>query len=549
MVQIIPLGGAAEIGKNMLVVRCGDDIVVLDAGVTFPTDEHPGVDLIIPDYTYLLENAEHIRAIVLTHAHEDHVGALPYLLADIEAPVFGTLLTLGMLRHKLDEHQLQDRVRLVPFAPGDRVDFGALTVEPIQVTHSIPDTVSLALHTPDGVIVHTGDFKIDHTPIDGRLFNASRFAQLGDAGVALLISDTTNAERPGWVRSEKEVAAVFDREFQSAPGRVLVTTFASNLHRIQTVFDVAARHGRRVAVAGRSMARNVEVARELGYLHYRDDCRARVEDIGALHPAEVVILTTGSQGEPLSALSRMACDDHKIQIEPGDTVILSSHPIPGNEDAVWRTVNRLFRRGARVLYDLVCPVHVSGHANQEELKLMYNLTRPDYVVPFHGEPRMMHAYTEMIASMGHARERILWLDNGTILQLDAGHARIAGAIDSAGDVLIDGVSEGGVADFVIRDRRHLANDGTVIVTLAIDKSTGKMLSAPDLISRGFLHPEDSEELFEEASERVTAAIQEMDADEDRDWDNVRSLVRDVVARFLRKQTSRRPVVIPVVLEI
>jgi ribonuclease J len=533
----------------MIAVRYGDDMIVIDAGVQFPTEEHPGVDLIIPDFSFLTLNASQVRGIVLTHAHEDHTGALPYLLKELNVPVWGTPLTIGLVREKLDEHKLLDRVQLHTYVPGEQVAFGSITVEPIQVTHSIPDTVSLALFTPVGTVVHTGDFKIDHTPIDGKQFDASRFAQLGDQGVLLLISDSTNAEKPGWVPSERMVGSIFEEQFREARGRVLVTTFASNLHRVQQVFEVAAQYGRKVAVAGRSMARNIEVARELGYLTYRDSDRIRIEDIDNYHPIEIVILTTGSQGEPLSALTRMSFENHKIRIEPGDTVILSSRPIPGNEAAVWRTVNRLFRLGARVIYDYILPVHVSGHANQDELKLMYMLTRPRFAVPFHGEPRMMFAYTEMLTAMGMPRERILWLSNGDRLALDCESAEILERIEASGDVMVDGLSEGGVSEFVIRDRKHLASDGTVIVTLAIDRQTGEALSGPDLISRGFLHPEDSEELFEEAKAKIVESLEGMEPDEEMDWDNVRSAVRDIVTRFLKKKTGRRPVIIPVVLEI
>ncbi|MGC8668778.1 MAG: ribonuclease J [Chthonomonadales bacterium] len=548
-IEIIPLGGAGDVGKNMLVVRCGEDMIVIDAGVQFPTEEHPGVDLIIPDMSFLREHDWQLRGVVLTHGHEDHVGALPYLLREINVPVWGTPLTLGLVREKLEEHNLLGSADLRIFEPGDRVELGCITVEPIQVTHSIPDTVSLALHTPVGVVVHTGDFKIDHTPVDGRLFNAGRFAQLGDEGVLLLISDSVNAEKKGWVPSERTVGLVFEEQFRAAPGRVLVTTFASNIHRIQQVFDTAARYRRKVAVAGRSMERNIGVARELGYLTYHDADRIRLDEVDRYSPDELVILTTGSQGEPLSALSRMACDAHKLQIMPGDTVILSSHPIPGNEDAVWRTVNRLFRRGARVIYDLIHPVHVSGHANQEELKLMFNLVRPQYVVPFHGEPRMMHAYTEMVTGMGMPRDHVFWLDIGDVLTLNAEGAWVSGSIPNAGDVLVDGLSEGGVSEVILRDRRHLADNGTVIVTVGIDRATGEIIYGPDLISRGFLHPEDSEELFEEASRLVAEALETMGPEGDADWDNARSTVRDVVARFLNRRTRRRPVVVPVVMEV
>ncbi len=547
--EIIPLGGAGDIGKNMLAMRYGDDMIVIDAGVQFPTEEHPGVDLIIPDITFLKEHEWQVRAIVLTHGHEDHIGALPYVLKELNVPVYGTPLTLGLVRCKLEEHRLLDQVSLNTMVPRDVLEFGAITVEPIRVTHSIPDTVSLAIHTPAGVVVHTGDFKIDQTPIDGKLFDASRFAQLGDEGVLLLISDSVNAEKKGWVPSERVVGGVFEQEFREAPGRVIVTTFASNLHRVQQVFDIAAEYGRKVAVAGRSMARNIEVAREIGYLRYRDTDRIRVEEVDEYDTTEVVILTTGSQGESLSALSRMACDDHKIQIVPGDTVVLSSHPIPGNEDAVWRTVNRLFRRGARVIYDMITPVHVSGHGNQEELKLMFNLVRPRYVAPYHGEPRMMYAYTEMVVQAGFPRENVIWLEVGDVLALDGEKAEFLEPISTAGNVLVDGLSEGGVSEVILRDRRHLADNGTVIVTVALDRATGEVLYGPDLISRGFLHPEDAEDLFEEAGRRVMETLDSMGQAEESDWDNVRGAVRDVVGRYLNKKTRRRPVVVPVIMEI
>ena len=548
-IEVIPLGGAGDIGKNMLAVRFGEDIVVIDAGVQFPTEEHPGVDLIIPDITFLEENLAQIRGIVLTHGHEDHIGALPYVLKQVNVPVYGTPLTIGLVREKLDEHKMLDQVRLHTWVPGDVIEFGEISVEPIHVTHSIPDTVSLAIRTPIGIIVHTGDFKIDQTPIDGRLFDASRFAQLGDEGVLLLISDSVNAEKLGWVPSERVVGYVFDQQFREAEGRVIVTTFASNLHRVQQVFDIAAKYRRKVAVAGRSMDRNIGVARELGFIKYHDDIRIRVEDIDEYDPSEVVILTTGSQGESLSALSRMATDDHKIRIEPGDTVILSSHPIPGNEDAVWRTVNRLFRRGARVLYDMITPVHVSGHGNQEELKLMFNLTRPRFVAPFHGEPRMMYAYTSMVCDMGMARDHVLWLEIGDVLSLDGENARFLDPIESCGSVLVDGISESGVSEFILRDRRHLADNGTVVVTVGLDRSNGEIIYGPDLISRGFLHPEQADELFIDARKLVIDALENLEQEEDADWDNVRTIVRDVVQRFLKKQTRRRPVVLPVIMEI
>ncbi len=547
-VEVIPLGGAAEIGKNMIAVRSGDDIIVIDAGVTFPGADLPGVDLIIPDFTYLVENAERVRGIVLTHGHEDHIGALSFLLRRIAAPVYGTALTIGLARERLDEHDLLAAASLHVFSPGERVRLGSIAVEPIQVTHSIPGTVSLAIHTPVGVIVHTGDFKVDHTPVDGRSFDAARFAQLGDEGVMLLISDTVNAEKKGWVPSERVVGAVFDEHFGDAEGRVLVTTFASNIHRIQQFLDVTERHGRKAVIAGRSMVRNIRVARELGYLSYRDDLQITVDEMDEYPPREIAILTTGSQGEPLAALSQIARDSHRIRIRPGDTVIMSSTPIPGNEDAIWRTVNRLIRLGARVYYDLLTPVHVSGHANQEELKLILSLTRPLYVIPFHGEPRMMQAYTDMVAAMGYDVDRILWLDNGDRLWLDGVDAAMREPV-TAGRVLVDGMSAGTVSDAILRDRRHLATGGTVVVTVALDESTGEILDGPQIVSRGFLQPQDTDGLFEEAAELVVQALDELRASDAVDDESAGAVARDTVSRFLRRRTGRRPVVVPVVLEV
>ncbi len=547
-VEVIPLGGAAEIGKNMIAVRSGDDIIVIDAGVTFPGADLPGVDLIIPDFAYLIENAACVRGIVLTHGHEDHIGALPFLLKRLSAPVYGTALTIGFARERLDEHDLLDRAPLHVFEPGQRITLGSIEIEPIRVTHSIPGTVSLAIHTPVGLIVHTGDFKVDHTPVDGKPFDAARFAQLGDEGVMLLISDTVNAEKKGWVPSESVVGKVFDQHFGDADGRVLVTTFASNIHRIQQFLDTADRHGRKAVIAGRSMIRNIRVARELGYLKYPDELLITVEEMDEYPPRDIAILTTGSQGEPLSALSQISRDSHRIRIRPGDTVVMSSTPIPGNEDAIWRTVNRLIRLGARVFYDLLSPVHVSGHANQEELKLVLSLTRPLYVVPFHGEPRMMQAYTDMVTAMGFDPDRILWLDNGDRLWLDGVDAELRAPVPT-GRVLVDGISAGAVSDAVLRDRRHLATGGTVVVTVALDESTGEVLDDPQIVSRGFLHPEETDGLFEEAAELVVQALEELRSGGGIDDENAGTVAKDTVSRFLRRRTGRRPVVVPVVMEV
>lgn len=549
VVEIIPLGGASEIGKNMIVIRHADDIVVIDAGVTFPSADHPGIDLIVPDMTYLSDNADNVRAVVLTHGHEDHIGAVPFLLRRVQAPIYGTPLTLGLVRERLQEHHLLEVADLRTVQPGERITFGHITVEPIRVTHSIPDTISLAITTPAGLIVHTGDFKIDHTPVDGRSFDAARFAQLGDDGVVLLITDSVNAEKPGWVPSERIVGRFLDQQFDHADGRILVTTFASNIHRIQQFFEVAADHGRKVAIAGRSMQRNVRIARELDYLRYDDSLSISVDDLENWPDDRVAILTTGSQGEPFAALSQMATDRHKIRIKEGDTVILSSTPIPGNEIGIWRTVNRLINRGARVVYDLITPVHASGHANQEELKLMYSLTRPLYVVPFHGEPRMMQAYTDMVMGMGAPRDSVIWLQNGDRLGLDGVGAEKLEPLEITGSVFVDGTSADGISDIVLRDRRHLAEGGTVVVTLTRDFDTGEIVSGPEFVARGFLSSEDTEDLFLEAASRVRDALDDLSATDDVDAEDAGTVVRDTVARFLRKRTRLRPVVLPIVTEI
>lgn len=548
--QIISLGGSGDIGKNMLAFRYEQTIVVVDSGVMFPNEEHPGVDLIIPDITYLLERREMVKAICLTHGHEDHVGGLPYVLKQMPVPVYGSPLTIGMVREKLSEHGLVANTSLNVFPEGKAVTFGDLTVEAIPVTHSLPDTRSLAITSPVGTVVHTTDFKIDLTPIDGRLFDFARFTELGDAGVKLLISDSVNVERPGWSPSEQSLVPVFDRFMRESAGRVIVATFGSNLHRVQTVYDTAIKYGRKVAVFGRSMTQNIATARNLGYLRMDDANLVKVENIGQYAPAQIAVLTTGSQGEPLAGLTRMSRDENaKIQIEPSDTVILSSTPIPGNEDMVWRVVNRIFRQGAKVVYHSLQNVHVSGHGYQEELKLMISLTRAEYVAPYHGEPRHYHAFRQMALEMDYPDDAILTFEEGQMLEMDADGVRRSETTIPHGAVLVDGVSTGGVSDVVLRDRRHLSQDGTVIVTVSMDRSTGEILAGPDFLSRGFLKPEDSGELFEAATERVKQVLEELEGAEAADVDVVRVQVHDTVARYLRKRTGRRPIIVPVVMEI
>jgi ribonuclease J len=548
--QIISLGGSGDIGKNMLVFRYDDTMIVVDCGVMFPNEEHPGVDLIIPDISYLLEHRDMVRAICLTHGHEDHVGALPFVLKELPVPIYGSALTIGMVREKLSEHGLAGSTEMHLYPKGEAVSFGPLSVEAIHVTHSLPDTVSLAIRSPVGLVVHTSDFKIDQTPVDGRAFDIARFTYLGDEGVKLLISDSVNVERKGWGPSEQSLVPVFDRFMRESEGRVIVATFGSNLHRAQTVFDTAEKNGRRVAIFGRSMVQNIATARALGYLRIKDSQIIKVEDIGQQPASSIAILTTGSQGEPLAGLTRMSRDENaKIRIEPTDTVILSSTPIPGNEDMVWRVVNRIFRAGANVIYEHLQHVHVSGHAYQEELKLMITLTNPEFVAPYHGEARHYAAYRAMAMEMGYPADQILTFEVGQMLEMDEEGVRRAEEVVPHGSVLVDGVSSGGVSDVVLRDRRHLAQDGTVIVTLSIDRSNGELLAGPDFLSRGFLMPEDSAELFDGAGERLMEALQELDYAECSDFDTVRLMVHDIIARYLRKRTGRRPIVVPVVMEI
>ena len=547
---IISLGGSGDIGKNMLAFEYEDTIIVVDCGVMFPNEEQPGVDLIIPDITYLLENRDKVKAICITHGHEDHIGGLPFILKQLPLPVYGTPLTLGMIREKLSEHGLAGSTQLIPYPEKGKVTFGPLSVEAIAVTHSLPNAASLAIRSPVGTVVHTSDFKIDQTPIDNRAFDASRFAQLGDEGVKLLISDSVNAERKGWSPSEKSLVPVFDRFMRESKGRVIVATFGSNLHRMQTVFDVAAKNGRKVAVFGRSMSQNLATARALDFIRVKDTQIVRVEDLSKYAPNEIAVLTTGSQGEPLAGLTRMSRDENaKIQIEASDTIILSSTPIPGNEDMVWRVVNRIFRLGATVIYDAIQNVHVSGHGYQEELKMMINLTNPEFVAPYHGEPRQYASYTNMALDMGYPADQILTFETGHALEMDADGVRRSAMKFAHGSVFVDGISSGGVSDVVLRDRRHLAQDGTVIVTVSMDRSNGEIVAGPDILSRGFLLPEDSAEIFEATCEKVVAALEELNYTEGSDWDTVRLTVQDTTSRHLRKRTGRRPVVIPVIMEI
>jgi len=548
-IKVIPLGGVSEIGKNMTLIEYCDRILVIDCGLKFPDADMLGVDIVIPDISYLLENSDRVQGIILTHGHEDHIGALPYILRQLNVPIWGSRLTLGLLAAKLEEHKLLEETTLHEVEIGERFSIGQFDVETIQVSHSIPDGFGLAIRTPLGIIVHTGDFKFDQTPVDGKVADFGTFAALGREGVLLLLSDSTNVEKPGYVATEQIVGSMFEQVFRESQGKIIVATFASNINRIQQVFDVAALYGRKVAIAGRSMAQNVEIAERLGYLSIPEDSLIKLEQIRDLYPVEVVVMTTGSQGEPLSALTRIAVDDHKkVKVDPGDTVIISATPIPGNEDLVARTINRLFKRGAKVIYDAIAPVHVSGHANREELKLMINLTHPKYLAPVHGEYLHIARYKDLSREMGISPECVFGLEVGDVLQIDSMSARIKGKVP-CGDVLVDGIGVGDVGDIVLRDRRHLACDGVVIIVLSIDGETGEMLSDADVISRGFIYAESSEELIADAKQVVTNAVANISADGDVDWSKSKDDVRSAVSKFLHSKTGRRPMVIPVVVEV
>ncbi len=547
--RIIPLGGVSEIGKNMTAFEYGDQILVVDCGLMFPDEEMLGVDIVIPDITYLLENAEKVQGIILTHGHEDHIGALPYILRQLNVPIWGSKLTLGLLKAKLDEYHLTEVTEMNYVGPGQRFNIGLFDVETIRVTHSIPDGMGLAIHTPAGTVVHTGDFKFDLTPVDGKQVDIPTFAQLGDEGVRVLMIDSTNVEKPGHVKSERIVTEMFEQVFARATRKIIIATFASNINRIQQVFNTAAQFGRKVAVVGRSMAQNVDIAFELGYLRIPDNTYIRVEETPERYPAELVIITTGSQGEPLSALTRIAIDEHKkIKIEKGDTVIISATPIPGNEDLVARTINHLFKRGADVIYDAIAPVHVSGHANQEDIKLMLNLTRPEYVIPVHGEYRHIAKFIELAEEMGIPREDTFAMEVGDVLEVDCSGARVSGKI-TAGDVLVDGIGVGDVGDIVLRDRRHLAHDGMFVIVIGIDRADGSVVAGPDITSRGFIFEEEAGELLEDAKALVLEELEGLEPDEATEWANVKADIRKAVAKLLYSRTHRRPMVLPVIMEV
>ena len=546
--QIIPLGGLGEIGKNMTVIRVDDEILVIDGGLMFPDEDMLGIDLVIPDISYLIENKDKIKAIVLTHGHEDHIGALPYVLKKINVPVYGTRLTLGILEGRLKENGV-DSSNLHSVMQGDIINVGCFSVGFIRVNHSIPDAVGLSIKTPVGMIVHTGDFKLDYTPIDGKMTDFRRFSDLGNRGVLVLMADSTNSEREGHTPSERTVGAAFDRAFHNARGRIIVATFSSNVHRIQQVIDTAVRYKRHVAVLGRSMVNVVNISLELGYITAPEGTIVDIDEIHNYRMEQMVIITTGSQGEPMSALTRMSMSDHrKVGIVPGDTVIISATPIPGNEKLVSKTIDNLMKLGANVIYGRNQGIHVSGHASREELKLMHNLVRPKFFIPVHGEYHHLVQHARLARELGMPKENIFISENGQILEFTRDKGQVAGKV-TAGMVMVDGLGVGDVGNIVLRDRRQLSQDGILIVVVTMNKQTHRVVSGPDIVSRGFVYVRESEALMDEATARVQQALDRCEDEKVKEWAAIKSNVRDALGRYLFEKTRRRPMILPIIMEV
>ena len=546
--RAIPLGGLGEIGRNMMALEYDENIVVIDAGLMFPEEEMLGVDLVLPDVTYLVERKEKVLAFLLTHGHEDHVGSLPYILPKVSAPIYGSRLTLGFIKNRLKEHKLVDQVDLHEIKAGDVIELGPFKVEFIHVAHSIPDTTALAIETPVGMVIHTGDFKMDQTPVDGQPTDMARLSHFGNRGVMLLMSDSTNAERDGFTPSERTIGEAFQELFGQVSGRIIISTFASNIYRIQQALNTAARYKRKVAVIGRSMVNNLTIAQELGYIQMPGDIMIKIQDINKEPDEKLVILSSGSQGEPLSALTRIAAQEHpQVKLKAGDTVILSATPIPGNEELVSRTINNCYKHGARVFYSARNRVHASGHASREELKLMLNLVRPKFFMPVHGEFRHLALHGEIAQEVGISKDRVIVTDDGNTVELGDGIPHFGNKVP-AGYVFVDGLGVGDVGSVVLRDRRILSEDGIFIVIVTVDKDTGQVVSGPDLISRGFVHQQTSDALLESARQQVLATINKP-GHRSPEWQLIKNSIRDSLSKYLYEQMRRRPMIIPIVVEV
>lgn len=548
-VKIIPLGGIDEIGKNLTVVEYKDDIVIIDCGLKFPDVDMYGIDIVIPDISYLLKNKDKIRGIFLTHGHEDHIGALPYVLKQLDIPIYGTKLTLGIVETKLREHGLLATTKLFRVKPKDKIKLQNVTVEFIKTNHSIADSVAIAIHTPLGVVLHTGDFKIDHTPIDGARTDFARLAELGRKGVLVMMADSTNVERPGYTKSESVVGETLKRLFGRAKGRILVATFASNIHRIQQIITAAEMYDKKVAVSGRSMENIAQVAIDLGYLKLQKDTLITIDAIQKYKNEEVVIITTGSQGEPMSALARMAASEHrKITIVEGDTVIISATPIPGNEKLVSKVINQLFKKGAEVIYGSDENVHVSGHACQEELKLIQTIVRPRFFIPVHGEYRHLKQHAELAVNVGLNPRNYVLPETGDQIEITRNSIKKNGTVTS-GQVLVDGLGVGDVGHIVLRDRKHLSQDGILTVVVTLDRESASVIAGPDIISRGFVYVRESEGLMDDARGIVKAVLSECEKSKITDWATIKSRIRDELRNFLYEKTKRKPMILPIIMEI
>ena len=548
--KIIPLGGLHEIGKNITVFEYEDEIIVVDCGLSFPEDDMLGVDLVIPDITYLEKNVDRIKGLVITHGHEDHIGGVPYLLKKINIPIYATRLAAGLIRNKLEEHKLLRSTKLIEVMQGQTIKLGKnFKVEFIRSSHSIPDSVMLAITTPAGTVLHTGDFKVDYTPIDGKVMDFGRIAELGNKGILALMSDSTNAERKGFTMSESSVGEVFDKLFLHCTKRIVVATFASNVHRVQQIVNSAVKYGRKIAVCGRSMINMIDTARELGYIECPENIFIDIDMIKNYPDDQLVIITTGSQGEPMSALTRMAAGDHrKVTITPNDLVIISATPIPGNEKFVSKVIDDLMQIGAEVVYSSLEAIHVSGHACQEEQKLIFALAKPKYFIPVHGEYRQLIAHSETAQSMGIKKENIVMLSNGRVLEIDENGIGFNGSVPS-GRILVDGLGVGDVGNIVLRDSQHLSQDGLIVVVLTMDSSTGEVVAGPDIISRGFVYVREAESIMDDVESVVKNEIRKCEERGIRDWATIKSMVKDNLRDYIFMKTKRNPMIIPIIMEV
>ena len=548
--KIIPLGGLHEVGKNITVFEYENEIIVVDCGISFPEDDMLGVDLVIPDTTYLEKNVDKIKGLVITHGHEDHIGSVPYLLKKINIPIYATKLTTGLIKNKLEEHNLLRSTKLIEVIQGQTINLGKyFKVEFIRSSHSIPDSVMLSIQTPVGIVLHTGDFKIDYTPIDGKIMDFGRIAEIGNQGVLALMSDSTNAERKGFTMSESSVGEVFDKLFLHCTKRIVVATFASNVHRVQQIVNSAVKYNRKIAVCGRSMINMIQTAKELGYIECPENIFIDIDMINSYTDEQLVIITTGSQGEPMSALTRMAAGDHrKVKITPNDLVIISATPIPGNEKFVSKVIDDLMQIGAEVVYSSLYDIHVSGHACQEEQKLILALTKPKYFIPVHGEYRQLIAHSETAQSMGIDKENIIMLSNGRVLEINEDGAEVTTAVQS-GRILVDGLGVGDVGNIVLRDRQHLSQDGLIVIVLTMSSNTGEVLAGPDVISRGFVYVRESENLMDDVKSVVRNEIRKCEEKGIRDWATIKTTTRETLRDYIFMKTKRNPMIIPIIMEV